>query len=219
MQKKRLIDLYCGAGGASRGYHDAGFDVVGVDIKKQRHYPFTFHQANALTFDMTDFDVIHASPPCQKYSACRSMHNCQGRDYPDLIAVTREKLILSGLPYVIENVKGAPLINPHKLTGLMFGLRMHRERWFESNLFFFTPELRGRCGQVVGKKGMVSMVGGGDSGRGRVPADHRSKISWQRASGIYWMSAYEMTQAVPPAYTEWIGRQILDQLFQKSTDD
>ena len=92
----------------------------------------------------------------------------------------------------------------------MFGLKMHRERWFESNLFFFTPEYRGYDGHHVGRNGFVSMVGGGDPGRGRTPADHRTKTAWQAASGIDWMNMYEMTQAVPPAYTEWIGKRLIE---------
>lgn len=212
---KRLLDLFCGAGGASVGYYHAGFNVTGVDIKKQKHYPFTFFQADAMTFNISGFDVIHASPPCQQYSACKTMHSCKDKNYPDLIAPIRSKLIASGSVYVIENVKGAPLINPNKLTGLMFGLRMHRERWFESNVFIFTPENRGYCGQVVGKNGMVSMIGGGDSGRGRIPADHRRKIAWQKASQIDWMTCKELTQAIPPAYTKWIGEQLMTYLIDE----
>lgn len=192
------------------GYYQAGFEVVGVDIKPQKHYPFEFHQADAMRYPLTGFDVIHASPPCQHYSSCRTMHSCQKKVYPDLIAATRRRLMMSGTPYVIENVKGAPMINPCRLTGTMFNLKMHRERWFESNLFFFTPDYRGYDGHVVGKDGFVCMVGGGDPGRGRVPADHRTKSAWQTASGIDWMTMYEMTQAIPPAYTKWIGTQLIE---------
>lgn len=215
----RLLDLFCGAGGAAMGYHQAGFEVIGVDIKKQINYPFECYQADAMTFDFTGFDVIHASPPCQAYSRCKSRPTCRDREYPDLIQSVRQKLIDSRLPYIIENVKGSPLISPFKLTGLMLNLRMHRERWFESNLFILTPERPLYKGEVVGKKGMVSMVGGGDSGRGRIPADHRTKLSWQKASGITWMTSYEMTQAIPPAYTKWIGEQIISQLIREKTEN
>ena len=111
---------------------------------------------------------------------------------------------------MIENVKGAPLIGPNKLTGTMFGLKMHRERWFESNVFFFTPEHRGLAGERLGKRGFVCMVGCGDGGRRGIPKDHRTKAAWVNASGIDWMTMPEMTQAIPPAYTEWIGRQLMD---------
>jgi len=217
IQMKRLLDLFCGAGGSATGYHRAGFEVVGVDITPQLHFPFEFHQADALTYNLAGFDVIHASPPCQLYSACRRMHNCKGRTYTDLIAATRSLLLKSGAIYVIENVKGSPLINPNKLTGTMFGLKMHRERWFESNVFFFTPEHRGLAGGRVGKNGFVSMVGGGDTGRGRIPADHRDKAAWQKASGIDWMTKREMSQSVPPEYTEYIGRQLMDILTRCAT--
>lgn len=215
--KQRLLDLFCGAGGAAMGYHLAGFDVVGVDIKPQPHFPFEFHQADAFDFPMTSFDVIHASPPCQLYSSIRTMPTCKNREYLDLIPPTRAQLTGSDKPYIIENVKGAPLLNPFKLTGIMFGLKMHRERWFESNVFFFTPDLPGRRGHVVGKDGYVCMVGGGDSGRGRIPKDHRTLAAWQAASKIDWMSKREMSQAIPPAYTEWIGLQLIEQLFSQST--
>ena len=206
----RLLDLFCGAGGAGMGYHRAGFEVVGVDIKPQKHYPFEFHQADALTYDLAGFDVIHASPPCQHYSACRNYPQCQKKIYPDLIAATRSRLLMSGRIYVIENVKGSPLIEPSRLTGTMFGLKMHRERWFESNVFFFTPEHRGLAGERLGKRGFVCMVGCGDGGRTGLPKDHRTKEAWVNASGIDWMTMYEMTQAIPPAYTEWIGERLIE---------
>ena len=199
------------------GYHRAGFEVVGVDITPQRHYPFEFHQADALAYDLTGFDVIHASPPCQHYSSCRNYPTCQVKTYPDLITATRARLIGSNTIYVIENVKGSPLINPNKLTGTMFGLKMHRERWFESNVFFFTPEHRGLAGERLGKRGFVCMVGCGDGGRMGLPKDHRTKTAWVSASGIDWMTMYEMTQAIPPAYTEWIGRQLMDILTRCAT--
>ena len=208
----RLLDLFCGAGGAAVGYKKAGFDVVGVDIKRQPRYPFEFHQADAMTFPLTGFDAIHASPPCQLYSACWSMHSRRDREYPDLIDATRVRLKESGKPYIIENVKGSPLLSPARLTGIMFGLKMHRERWFETNFLFFTPMNPGYAGHKVGEDGYVCMVGGGDSGRGRIPKDHRIKAAWQAASKIDWMTKREMSQAIPPAYTEWIGLQLINQI-------
>lgn len=194
------------------GYHRAGFDVFGVDIKPQPRYPFERIQSDALEYVAAhghEFDAIHASPPCQHYSACKTMHTCQNKEYPDLIAPTRDLLKKSGKPYVIENVKGSPLIGPVKLTGIMFNLKLHRERWFESSEFFLSPELPGYCGQVVGKNGFVCMAGHGDSGRGRIPADHRTVAAWKSASGIDWMTQKEMAQAIPPAYTEYIGKELM----------
>jgi DNA (cytosine-5)-methyltransferase 1 len=210
--KPRLLDLFCGAGGAAMGYHRAGFEVVGVDSIAQRHFPFEFHQDDAFDFPYDGFDVIHASPPCQFYSSTRTMNSCKDRTYPDLIPRTRAHLQAAGKPYIIENVRGSPLMNFAKLNGPMFGLKLHRERWFETSFFFFTPENRKSCGYRIGKDGFVSMVGGGDSGRGRIPKDHRTKAAWQTASGIDWMTMQEMTQAIPPIYTEWIGLQLINQI-------
>jgi len=137
----RLLDLYCKAGGASKGYQLAGFEVVGVDIKKQKRYPYEFIQADCLELmkDMDflrSFDVITASPPCQTHSITQHLRNAQGKstDKIDLIPQTREALIASGKPYVIENVPGSPLINPIKMCGSAFGLKVRRHRLFESNI-------------------------------------------------------------------------------------
>ena len=118
----RLLDLFCCAGGAGKGYVDAGFEVVGVDIDPQPNYPFEFHQADAIEFVSAhghEFDAIHASPPCQAFSKTKTLHD---NEHPDLIEPTREALIATGKPWVIENVVGAPLINPIKLTGQHFGM-------------------------------------------------------------------------------------------------
>ena len=134
--KPRLLDLFCGAGGAGMGYHRAGFDVVGVDLEPQPHYPFEFIQADAL--DMAewifDFDAVHASPPCQSFTAYRRKGHGVGDNYPDLISATRSMAMRTGLPYVIENVPGAPLENPVQLCGTGFGLDVQRHRLFESNV-------------------------------------------------------------------------------------
>ena len=137
----KLLDLYCKAGGASMGYQQAGFEVTGIDIKKQKRYPFEFIQADALEVMkdlnyLRSFDVITASPPCQTHSITQHLRNAQGKstDKIDLIPQTREALVLSGKPYVIENVKGAPLIDPIQLCGSSFGLKVRRHRIFESNL-------------------------------------------------------------------------------------
>ena len=129
-RKPRLLDLFCGAGGAAMGYHRAGFEVVGVDIKPQPHFPFEFHQVDALTYTLDGFDAYHASPPCQRYSCAVNLHN--NRDsHPDLIDIVRNILLKTGKHYVIENVPGSPLINPTQLCGSAFGLRVRRHRLFE----------------------------------------------------------------------------------------
>src|SRR5678815_3968779 len=118
--KPRLLDLFCGAGGAAMGYHRAGFEVVGVDIKPQPHYPFEFHQADAMTFPLEGFDAIHASPPCQAFCDLKDMHNAKQHD--NLLTPIRKRLAESGVPYVIENVRGAPLDGKLRLCGSMFDL-------------------------------------------------------------------------------------------------
>src|SRR5512146_881208 len=124
MAAPRLLDLFCGAGGAAMGYHRACFEVVGVDINPQPHYPFEFHQADALTYPLDGFDVIHASPPCQDYTIASLYHRMNGKTYPDLIEPTRKHLMRSSSVWVMENVPGAPLINPIMLCGSMFGLEV-----------------------------------------------------------------------------------------------
>ena len=140
--RPRLLDLFCGAGGAGMGYSRAGFEVVGVDIAPQKHYPFEFHQADALEYlaqHGAEFDAIHASPPCQRYSAITHAKRTEN-NYPDLIPSTREALIKCDRPYVIENVPRAPLINPLILCGTMFDLHVIRHRLFEmSNSIYFSP--------------------------------------------------------------------------------
>lgn len=143
--KIRLLDLYCGAGGCAVGYSRAGFDVVGVDLNPMPRYPFEFHQGDALDYLREhghEFDVIHASPPCQAYCSLKSMPNA--KVHPDLVAPTREALEATGKPYVIENVPGAPLLSPTMLCGTMFGLGtgdadLRRHRLFETNWSLVLP--------------------------------------------------------------------------------
>jgi DNA (cytosine-5)-methyltransferase 1 len=235
MKKPRLLDLFCGAGGAGMGYHLAGFDVIGVDIAPQSRYPFEFHQADALEYLAEhggEFDAIHASPPCQAYSIItpdRTKH-------PDLIPATRDLLEMIARPYVIENVAGArrALKNPLMLCGAQFGLKVYRHRLFEANVLLLgiphyphqdnTP----RAGHGVSDKGFISVTSGekslkvssdakrrsgvfGMSGKGFVcVTGHFSGIEYCRmAMGIDWMTSRELSQAIPPAYTEWIGRQLI----------
>jgi DNA (cytosine-5)-methyltransferase 1 len=213
----RLLDLFCGAGGASSGYHRAGFDVTGVDSAPQRHYPFRFIQADALEYACEhgrEFDVIHASPPCQAYSAARTIRN---REHPDLIAAVRAALLAAGRPFVIENVPGAPLENPLMLCGTMFGLRVIRHRLFEiwPEPIWFPPSPCNHNGRATSagnrQPGVTNGFATGHSyitvvGNSYLMADGRA------AMGIDWMNRHELSQAIPPAYTEWIGRQLLRQL-------
>lgn len=213
--KPRLLDLFCGAGGAAMGYHRAGFEVVGVDIKPQPHYPFEFHQADAMTYPLEGVDVIHASPPCQGYSCASVVHRNAGKVYPLLIGEVREKLKKSGLPYVIENVERSPLINAVKLCGTMFNLGVFRHRLFESNIFMLSP---GSCfhDEKIGEGKYFSVAGG--AGRWKSWGTVHRNISkgtadqWRAAMGIDWMTRNEVKDAIPPAYTEWIGRQLIEVL-------
>jgi DNA (cytosine-5)-methyltransferase 1 len=220
MTRPRLLDLFCGAGGAAMGYHRAGFDVVGVDIAKQPHYPFEFHQADALTYPLGGFDAIHASPPCQAYSITKNAHS---REHPRLVEPVRARLQGSGLPWVIENVVGAPLLDPVTICGSMFDLRawdhyigqmvqLKRHRLFESQVMLMAP---GPCRHVKGMR--VGGVYGGAWSKNRstdpsvkrtggyAPPDDVQRV----LMGIDWMPRKPLAQSIPPAYTEWIGAQLL----------
>jgi DNA (cytosine-5)-methyltransferase 1 len=208
MSRPRLLDMFCGAGGCSVGYHRAGFDVVGVDIAPQPNYPFELHQADAMTFPLEGFDAVHASPPCQMYSrALKHMSAPQ----PMLIDVVRVRLIANGAPWVIENVEGAPLpvqstlLGQHgvMLCGTAFGMRVFRHRLFETSFEVSGPP----CAHTrpamnphnaKGRELMYEEFGRGDP----------EKV-WCRDMGIEWMGRYEAREAVPPAFTEHIGRQLL----------
>jgi DNA (cytosine-5)-methyltransferase 1 len=207
----RLLDLYCKAGGASKGYQLAGFEVVGVDIKKQKRYPYEFIQADCLELmkDMDflrSFDVITASPPCQTHSITQHLRNAQGKstDKIDLIPQTREALIASGKPYVIENVPGAPLIEPIQMCGSYFGLKVRRHRRFESNLpLVGSPCKHKEQGKPVGVYGSM---------RDEIPkGGHTAKTieEAREAMGIDWMIWGELVEAIPPIYTQEIGKQLL----------
>lgn len=206
-----LLDLFCKAGGCTKGYQRAGFYVVGVDIEPQpRYIGDEFVQADALEYlasaDLSRFAAYHASPPCQGYSVTANMPWVG--DYPKLIEPVRELLQATGKPYVIENVMGAPLINPVMLCGTQFGLRVFRHRLFETSFFMLgIPHMPHR--DRIGVNGFVCVAGHGDSGRGRIPADHRNSASWKRGMGIDWMTMSEMAQAIPPAYTKWIGERLM----------
>lgn len=239
--RPRLLDLFCGAGGASAGYALAGFDVVGVDLAPQPHYPFEFRQADAIDFlaagGWLGFDAIHASPPCQRYSTMRK-GLWKERDHPDLIAPVRAGLLAIGLPYVIENVEGArhQLINPVKLCGTSFGLgtsdgnQLRRHRYFETSLGLL---LAPPCAHWKGVSA-VPVYGGGQNSDYHNPRRRPKTIGvWghaggsskrdgyvqfgtdarREAMGIDWMSGNELSESIPPAYTEFIGRQLMAQVL------
>jgi DNA (cytosine-5)-methyltransferase 1 len=204
----RLLDLFSGAGGAGMGYHRAGFEVVGVDIAPQPRYPFEFHQADALAYCAAhgqEFDVIHTSPPCQAYSITKSIH---GNDHPALIEATRDALIATGKPYVIENVVGAPLRSPLMLCGSMFpSLYVYRHRLFECNPpLFMAPATCQHSFKMPASKGAYHELNGTNF---ITCVGHNFKASDGRiAMGIDWMTRAELSQAIPPAYCEYIGRQL-----------
>lgn len=224
----KLLDLFSGAGGAAMGYFRAGFDeIVGVDIKPQKNYPFRFVQADALEYlreHGREFNAIHASPPCQFYSEATPIE-CR-KNHHDLIKKTRDFLLAINKPFVIENVENARrhLHEPIKLCGSQFGLPIQRHRYFEvsTNPFMLLPPCKHGFGKVEatinGEKCRVSIpvlcTGGGD-GKRASRKNHRPRqpvreIRW--AMQIDWMTQAELTEAIPPAYTKFIGEILLEHL-------
>jgi DNA (cytosine-5)-methyltransferase 1 len=233
----KLLDLFCGAGGSAMGYHRAGFEVVGVDIKPQPHYPFEFHQADALIYlceHSQEFDVFHASPPCQRYSV---MTKGRWKDrieaHPDLIDETRKCIQKFKKPYIIENVGGArkELINPVMLCGMMFGLQtkagsqLRRHRYFELS---FPMVLTITCQH--NKASAIGVYGGGQNPARRKPAtigvyghaggssNRDNLVSFgtqdrRDAMGIDWMTGKELSEAIPPAYTEYLGKYLMEKIL------
>lgn len=232
----KLLDLFCCAGGAGMGYHRAGFEVVGVDLHPQPRYPFEFRQADVLSLDAVEiareFDAIHASPPCQAHTAMKTMHNA--REHLDLVPETRALLNATGLPWIMENVVGAPLQSPILLCGTMFGLgvedaELRRHRLFETS---FPIALTPQCQH--GGRATIGVYGGHVRNRQRARTigiygegcrDSRRKLDkgvpdftaeqGRIAMGIDWMTLAELSQAIPPAYTEWLGRQLLDHITSR----
>lgn len=219
----RLLDLFCCAGGAAMGYHRAGFEVVGVDLAFQKNYPFEFHQADAIAYvreHAHEFDVIHASPPCQAFSRTKTLHS---NEHPDLVAITREALIASGKPYIIENVVGAPLRDPLILCGTEFNLtapdvdgvplKVLRHRLFESNV-----ALHGNGGCRHDPTVLTASIYG--AGGGWTPTHRDSPTRrggyvphtdvCRALLGVDWTNKHELSQVVPPAFTEHLGRQLID---------
>lgn len=212
MRRPRLLDLFCCEGGAGTGYGLAGFDVIGVDIEPQPRYPFEFHQADALTFPLDGFDAIHASPPCQDYSRAMKCFVGEGQ-YPRLIEPIRDRLIAAGVPWVIENVPGAPipvqadLFGAHgvELCGTMFGLRIWRHRLFETSFPVAAPRGCNHSLQPMNphkaqtRKLWQSILEDG----------HGVEHAWREEMGVGWMTGAGGREAIPPAYTEYIGTRLL----------
>jgi DNA (cytosine-5)-methyltransferase 1 len=209
VSRPRLLDLFCGAGGCGMGYYLAGFDVTGVDIENQPNYPFEFHQADAMTFALDDFDAVHASPPCQGYS--KAMKHLS-KPTAMLIDATRDLLVGSGLPYVIENVVGAPVASQPTLggaqgvilCGTMFGLRIRRHRLFETSFGVPQPSCgdHSRClnpHNQAGRDRLYEELG----------KQHPDPV-WNGAMGVGWMGKYEGREAIPPAYTQYLGWHLLN---------
>ena len=215
--KPKLLDLFCGEGGASYGYHLAGFEVVGVDLHKKSRYPFEFHQADAFEFLREhghEFDVIHASPPCQAYSwATPKSHR---ENHPDFIAPIREQLEKTGKPYIIENVGGARhlLHEPVKLCGSMFGLKTFRHRYFEVHpkIVLLTPPCRHDF------QPLLVTTAGNNSRAIRSEGNYKSVKNAPLAYGIEWMSCEGLKEAIPPAYTKFLGLKVRACLTQPAPD-
>jgi len=211
--KPNLLDLFCGAGGASVGLHRAGFEVEGVDIVPQPRYPFKFHLADALEFPLDGYDAYWASPPCQWASLASVIHRNQGKEYPNLIAATRFRLQLTGKPYIIENVPPAAkwLIAPITLCGVAFDLGVFRHRIFECVPLLTGPPHSKHDGKIGDGK-YFSVAGG--AGRWKSWGTVYRNVSrgtreeWRRAMGIDWMIRKELCQAIPPAYSEYIGKYL-----------
>ncbi len=223
IKKPILLDLYCKAGGATKGYQKAGFYVIGVDIEDQPNYcGDEFIKSDAIqylqTHDLSNISVIHASPPCQAHTRIKSLARARNYDnYPDhkdFILKTRKLLIQIGKPYVIENVVGSPLINPVSLSGTQFpNLYTQRKRLFESNYELKEPPdkpLKKKtppAGWGFGEDGFISICGsGGVQGMNakQIP------LYWGFAlGGIDWMTRAELAEAIPPAYTEFLGKQLI----------
>jgi len=215
--RPRALDLFCKAGGASMGLHRAGFDVIGVDIEPQPRYPFQFIQADALTYPLDMAAFIWASPPCQRFSDL-AKRNGNGHEWPDYIDPIRKRLESSGIHYVIENVEGAPLRDPVMLCGTMFpGLRVLRHRGFEASFPIIAPphgkhplvytmdKRKAHYGKLDQNTAFVQVTGGGNCSVKNAAA----------AMGIDWMTKDELNEAIPPAYSEFIGRAALQHIQQR----
>lgn len=209
--KPVLLDLFCGAGGAARGYQQAGFYVIGVDIEPQPHYiGDEFYQADALTFPLDRAGAIHASPPCQRFSTMTARWGTQ-ENHPDLIDPIRQRLLAAGVPWVIENVPAAPMLYSITLCGSMFGIGVRRHRVFETHRLMLAP---GCNHKAQGRPVAVYGHAGGSSKRDGI--SFGGVDTWRAAMQIDWMVGDELAEAIPPAYSEYIGREILEELARNS---
>jgi DNA (cytosine-5)-methyltransferase 1 len=233
MRRPRLLDAYSCAGGAGMGYHLAGFDVTGIDKEAQPNYPFMFIRGDALEAladrgFLGQFDAVHASPPCQAFTAMGTMPNA--REHPDLLTPTRALLEQAGLPYVIENVPGSPIdVRPPDLFGYsgaimlcgsMFGLRtdefeLRRHRWFDASVPLVQPPCRHSHRRVVGFYGDHARIRArveGSRDRGSDILGEQKMALVKALMGIDWMAWTEANQAIPPAYTAFLGAALLEHL-------
>jgi DNA (cytosine-5)-methyltransferase 1 len=215
-QRLKLLDLFCGAGGASKGYARAGFEVTGIDVKHGKRYPYTYIKGDVRDYldpeFLQQFDVIAASPPCQTFSSTRHLRNAQGKGTTktNMIPMVREALIMSNRIYVIENVPNAPLINPVQICGSAFGLKVRRHRLFESNFKLKGTECHHKQqGKPVGIYGSM---------RDEIPnGGHTAKTMLEAygAMGIDWMIWGELVESIPPAYTHYIGQQLSTEVIHR----
>jgi DNA (cytosine-5)-methyltransferase 1 len=202
--KPRIADLFCGAGGAGMGLHRAGFEVVGYDIEPQPNYPFEFHQADALGVDLGGFDAVWASPPCQRFVAGFVSRR---EEYPNLIPATRKLLSESTLPYIIENVRGAPIRADYRICGCQVGLpRIRRVRHFEAS-WIVDLELNHPCHHP---EQVITVTGTGTpSGTWKALGRCVTAQEFKDVMGIDWMTRRELSQAIPPAYSQYIGDRLM----------
>jgi DNA (cytosine-5)-methyltransferase 1 len=221
MTRPVIYDGFCGAGGAATGYYRAGFDVVGCDIRPQPNYPFDFILGDALKVFANlrhRFVAAHFSPPCQHWSDL-AKRNGNADDHPQLIEPTRKLALSSGLPYVIENVEGSPLIDPLMLCGTQFPeLAVIRHRLFESNvelpalphgrhpLVFTMDKRKNHYGRLDQNVSFVQVTGGGNA----------TVANKSRAMGIDWMTGKELNEAIPPAFTQYVGGHLLDHVAERA---
>lgn len=207
----KALDLFCCAGGASMGLHRAGFDVTGVDIAPQPRYPFNFIQGDALEADLSGYDFVWASPPCQRYTVAQNAAK-NADAHPDLVEPVRAKLEAWGGPWIMENVVGAPLRNPATLCGLALGLKVKRHRLFESNVFLMTPPCPSHDQDyfVIFGHEVRNRRHGDKAGRKNKIADGRA------AMGIDWMTRGELSEAIPPAYSLFLARQIIPHITSRA---
>lgn len=197
----RALDLFCGAGGAAMGLSRAGFEIIGVDIEEQPRFPFEFIRADACSYPLDGFDLIWASPPCQRYSMYSRNTGTSDR-HPDLVATIRERLRSQRSPWIIENVVGAPLRDPTMLCGTMFGLRLLRHRLFETS--FAISSLLPSCAHLGDE---IPVYGHGTPQWHRERCGNIGIAAKREAMGIDWMNRDELSNAIPPVYSQWVASQ------------